>query len=118
MPDTKHYPTDGLAEDDARTVELFQMLERQGLVRIEVTEDWDAEWEDEWGERPEDQCAAYVVAEFEQTDGTWGTADGIGGCWNYKDPADPRENVYVPDMMREALSQLARRPRGVFGHGQ
>jgi hypothetical protein len=108
----------------AKIVNDWQSLESDGKVRMEINPEEDSyfdvygepdAYEGENGKRVSAEQAKvelvdlldrwgcyYVVTEYLDANGEWQHADFIGMCV-YLDPADWRENWYIPDLMAEAI---------------
>jgi hypothetical protein len=93
----------------------FQEREREELVRIQAEPEeesyFDVYGTDSEKEREEIEVALDLYGCWnvfsEYYDGnTWQMADSIGMCTGYNDPTDPFQNVYIVNLMAEAISQL------------
>jgi hypothetical protein len=97
-----------------QAIATFRELESQGAVRI-IAEPEQENYFDVYGEPDDPQARDEIEANLEDWgcwvvhteyfDGqAWQWADSIGMCV-YHNPIDPKENDYVPDLMRSAVEQ-------------
>lgn len=108
-----------LAMSAARTLERWNTLENERLVKIEAEydPDPDASFYDTWEhlsertraelkERYYENC--YVVSTYYRCPhcNEWVLADSISGCAGYDNPCSPFENCYVIEMMQAAIDKL------------
>ena len=115
------------AHSAAKTIAEYAALEQAGLVRLraepeqenyfdvygepEGYTDINGRWHTPEQERQEIADSIdrnglwFIVAEWrDNEESEWQHADSIGMNAGYSDPLDPRENVYVPDLMRSAVN--------------
>ncbi len=106
----------------AKRVVAFAEAEQAGLVRL-VAEDERENYFDVYGEPDNDKerkaieqsierygnyCLMAEVNNGSEASGDdWELVDSIGMCAGYKNPLDPFENYYVPDLMKAALDAIA-----------
>lgn len=104
---------------NARILDEWNQAERAGLVRLRAIPEEESYF-DVYG-RPDDPkelaeltrlletwgcyCVVSEVNHGDATRDDWQHADSVSMCV-YKKPLDPFDNSYVPDLMREALSQI------------
>lgn len=105
----------------AHTLQTWRALESAGYVEIQTApeEDPDFSYLDTWEHLSEQSkeriierayhlgvCVVFGRFRLDPESDNWETADSIGDCQGYEDPADWRQNAYVPDIMARTIDAL------------